>query len=60
MANIFCDMFMNATQSDISIVNIGMLRVDWPTGFIDYQKLFETIPFTNILVKVTLTGAILK
>lgn len=53
-------MMKQVSDSDISVVNIGMLRIDWPSGSIDYQTLFETIPFDNQIAKVKLNGTILK
>jgi hypothetical protein len=29
MNNLFCDMMKNVSGSDVSLVNIGMLRIDW-------------------------------
>ena len=41
---------------DISIVNMGGMRCEWPAGPITKEKVFELMPFDNELVVLTLKG----
>lgn len=41
---------------DMSVVNIGGLRCEWPAGDITFRNVFELMPFDNELVILTLTG----
>lgn len=41
---------------DMSVVNIGGLRCNWPAGEITLRNVFELMPFDNELVILTLTG----
>ncbi|KAJ9460506.1 putative 5prime-nucleotidase [Diplonema papillatum] len=49
--------FLNASKTaDISIQNAGGVRIDIPEGNISYKVAAETLPFSNTLVVLTLTG----
>ena len=54
------DAFRNQCCTDISVFSPGMIRIDWPVGPVDYQRLFETIPFNDQILIVNLTGSVLK
>lgn len=60
MQNLMSDMMSEQCGSDIGIVNLGSIRIEWSSGPIDYMKLFETIPFDNRLIKVNVKGSMLK
>ena len=52
MQNLISDMMSQQCNSDIGIVNLGSIRIEWSSGPVDYSKLFDTIPFDNRLIKV--------
>ena len=54
------DAFANECQAELSIFNPGMIRIDWSVGPVDYQLLFQTIPFKDQILVVNITGSILK
>lgn len=42
---------------DISVVNVGGMRCEWPAGPITRENVFELMPFDNRLVILTLKGS---
>jgi len=46
--------------ADIALQNGGGVRVDIPAGDITVGKVYELLPFKNLLVRMTLTGAEVK
>ena len=46
--------------ADIALQNGGGVRIDIPAGNITVGKVYELLPFKNLLVRMTLTGAEVK
>lgn len=46
--------------ADIALQNAGGVRVDIPAGDITVGKVYELLPFKNLLVRMTLSGAEVK
>lgn len=65
-ADLVADSMLSATQApenggaQIALVNASGIRVDLPAGNVKYEDAFAMMPFGNILVVMTLTGAQLK
>lgn len=60
MQNFMSDAFAVKCTADVAIVNSGMIRIDWPVGGMFYQRVFETIPFDNHVMRVEVNGKTLK
>lgn len=62
MLNWSCDALWEAAKRlcpkpvDMSVVNMGGMRCEWPAGPITRGHVFELMPFDNTLVVLTLTG----
>jgi 5'-nucleotidase len=56
LGDFIADCLQNASRSDVSLVNMGMLRINWPRGNLSYYTLFETIPFQNQISSFEMTG----
>ena len=56
LGDFIADCLQNASNSDVSLVNMGMLRINWPRGNLSYYTLFETIPFQNQISSFEMTG----
>lgn len=65
LGNIVVDAMLAANQAgdrpaDIAIHNNAGIRADLPKGPITYGKLYEVLPFDNVLAAMDLTGAQIK
>ncbi len=47
-------------KSDVAFYNMAGVRAPLPAGDISYGQLYEVLPFTNTVVTVDLTGALLR
>lgn len=54
------DVMKNAANADIAVTNGGGLRTNIPAGNITVGKLYEVMPFDNILSSFEMTGAQIK
>lgn len=65
-ANLIADSMLAATRAankggaQLALVNATGVRVDLPGGEVRYKDAFSMMPFGNVLVVLTLTGAQLK
>ena len=57
LGNLFADALRERTASDVAMntASIGGLRTDLPSGPITFGRLYDTFPFDNRLVRLTLT-----
>lgn len=62
LGNLFADAQREHSGADIAINNNvrGGLRADLPAGELTFGELYDTFPFDNRLVEITLTGAELR
>jgi 5'-nucleotidase len=54
------DAFRAAARADVALENNGGIRADLEAGAVSWGQLFEVLPFQNMVVKLTLTGAELR
>jgi 5'-nucleotidase len=59
LGNLITDVLLQSLPgADLAVNNtVGGLRADLPEGPLTYGRLFETLPFDNMIVRVSLTGA---
>ena len=60
LGRLLADAYRNIGKADVAIMNNGGIRADLPAGPVSYGALFEVQPFQNRLVRVTVTGAVLR
>ncbi|HMS38795.1 MAG TPA: 5'-nucleotidase C-terminal domain-containing protein [Pyrinomonadaceae bacterium] len=62
VGNFIADVYRNATGADIGFVNGGSIRADltYNTGVLTKRDVLSILPFNNAVVKVEITGALLK
>jgi 5'-nucleotidase / UDP-sugar diphosphatase len=62
VGNLVADAFRQVAKSDVAILNGGSIRVDElvPAGRITVRDVLSILPFKNKLVKIEVTGALLK
>ena len=60
LGNLIADADRAATGADVALVNNGGIRADLAEGPVTWGELFEVEPFQNFLVKLRVTGAVLR
>jgi 5'-nucleotidase len=61
LGNLFSDLMLSAIPgSDLALTNGGSLRAPIPAGPLSYGALYESMPFDNRIVQLSLTGGELK
>ena len=60
LGNLIADAYRAAGRADVAIVNNGGIRADLPAGPVTWGQLFEVVPFQNYVVRLRVTGAVLK
>jgi 5'-nucleotidase len=62
VANFVADEFRQATGAEIALVNGGSIRADqiFPRGVLTKRHVLSILPFNNRVVKVQITGAVLR
>ena len=62
LGNMFADALREETSADIALNNnsLGGLRADLPNGPITFGQLYDTFPFDNRLVRVSLNASALE
>ena len=62
LGNLVADAFRQFTQSDVALVNGGSIRVDElvPAGRLTMREVLSILPFKNKLVKIEVTGTLLR
>jgi 5'-nucleotidase / UDP-sugar diphosphatase len=62
LGNLVADSFRQVAKSDVAILNGGSIRVDElvPAGRITVRDVLSILPFKNKLIKIEVTGAVLK
>lgn len=59
LGNLIADAQRRAALADFGLMNNGGIRRAFLPGPVSYSDLFELHPFSNIIVRVTITGAVL-
>ena len=57
LGNFMADAYRAAGEGDIGVMNRGGIRAGLDSGTVTYGELFEVAPFSNMLVRLTITGA---
>jgi 2',3'-cyclic-nucleotide 2'-phosphodiesterase (5'-nucleotidase family) len=60
LGNLIADADRAAAHADVAIVNNGGIRADLPAGTVTWGQLFEVVPFQNFVVRLRVTGAVLR
>jgi len=60
LGRLIADAERNIVKTDVAIINNGGIRADLPAGMLTYGDLFQVEPFQNRLVRVTVTGDVLR
>ncbi|HVM42828.1 MAG TPA: 5'-nucleotidase C-terminal domain-containing protein [Gemmatimonadales bacterium] len=60
LGNLLADAYRDAAHADVAIVNNGGIRADLPAGTVTWGQLFEVVPFQNFVVRLRVTGAVLR
>ena len=60
LGNLIADAFRDAAHADVALVNNTGIRAALPAGAVNWGALFEVLPFQNFLVRMTVTGAVLR
>ena len=60
LGNLIADADRAAAHADVAIVNNGGIRADLPAGTVTWGQLFEVVPFQNFVVRLVVTGAVLR
>jgi 2',3'-cyclic-nucleotide 2'-phosphodiesterase (5'-nucleotidase family) len=60
LGNLIADADRAAAHADVAIVNNGGIRADLPAGAVTWGQLFEVLPFQNFVVRLTVSGAVLR
>ena len=60
LGNLLADAYRAAAHADVAIVNNGGIRADLPAGTVTWGQLFEVVPFQNFVVRVSVSGAVLR
>ena len=56
LGDFISDAVQKATGAELSLINRGMLRIDWYIGNLTYYQLYETIPFDDAVSTFEITG----
>src|SRR5690606_28379386 len=60
LGNLVTDGMRAAAKSDVSVLNAGGIRLPINQGPITYGAMFATLPFDNMIARLTLNGKELK
>jgi len=60
LGRLIADAQRNVAKTDVAIVNNGGIRADLPAGLVTYGDLFRVEPFQNRLVRLAVSGKVLK
>ncbi len=60
LGRLIADAERNIVKTDVAIMNNGGIRADLPAGMVTYGDLFQVEPFQNRLVRLTVSGAVLR
>jgi len=60
LGNLIADAYRAAAGTDVALVNNGGIRADLPAGPVTWGQLFAVEPFQNFVVRMRVSGAVLR
>ena len=60
LGNMIADAYREAARTDVALVNNGGIRAGLERGAISWGEVFEVLPFQNFIVRLPVTGALLR
>ncbi len=60
LGRLIADAYRNMGRADVGLINNGGIRADVSAGLLTYGALYEVSPFQNRLLRLTLSGAVLR
>jgi 5'-nucleotidase len=60
LGNLIADAYRAAAGSEVALVNNGGIRADLPAGPVTWGQLFAVEPFQNFVVRLRVSGAVLR
>jgi len=60
LGNLIADAYRAAAGTDVALVNNGGIRADLAAGPVTWGRLFEVEPFQNFVVRLRVSGAVLR
>jgi 2',3'-cyclic-nucleotide 2'-phosphodiesterase (5'-nucleotidase family) len=60
LGRLLADAFRNIGRADVGLVTNDGIRANLAAGSLSYGALFDALPFQNRLVRIALTGAVLR
>ena len=60
LGNLIADAYRAAAGTDVALVNNGGIRADLAAGPVTWGQLFEVEPFQNFVVRLRVSGAVLR
>jgi 2',3'-cyclic-nucleotide 2'-phosphodiesterase (5'-nucleotidase family) len=60
LGNMIADAYRAAARTDAALVNNGGIRSDLAPGAVTWGNVFEVLPFQNFIVRLPVSGAVLR
>mgnify|MGYP001567293462 FL=1 len=60
LGNMIADAYREAVRTDVALVNNGGIRAGLEPGAISWGNVFEVLPFQNFIVRLPVSGAVLR
>jgi 2',3'-cyclic-nucleotide 2'-phosphodiesterase (5'-nucleotidase family) len=60
LGRLIVDAFRNMGRADAAVINSSGIRADLQSGVVTYGALNEALPFRNRIMRLTITGAVLR
>jgi len=60
LGNLLADAWRRMARADVGLTNNGGIRASLPAGPVNFGKLYEVVPFQNQLVRIRLSGSVLR
>ncbi len=60
LGRLIADAYRNMGRADVGLINSGGIRADLAAGPVSYGALYEVLPFRTRVVRLSLSGAVLR
>jgi 2',3'-cyclic-nucleotide 2'-phosphodiesterase/3'-nucleotidase/5'-nucleotidase len=60
LGRLVADAYQNMGRADVGLINSGGIRADLAAGPVSYGALYEVLPFRNRVVRLSVSGALLR
>lgn len=60
LGRLIADAFRNMGRADLAVINSDGIKSDLQAGVVTYGALYEALPFRNRVMRLTITGAVLR